>query len=418
MIVEERGATYGQVFAQPAFRALFVARGLGTAADSLRIFALSAYVFGRTGSPLLSAVAFGAGFLPQIVGGLLFGALPDRVRPRRLAVSGYLVSAAMALIIAVADLPAAASLALVALIACGTPVFAGGTGRLAAQLLTGDAYVLGRSILSVASSGAQLTGLAIGGALVAVAGPHRALLIAAGGNGLAAVIARFRLPDLPAGNGAAGSAVRDSLTGATAMWADRQLRNLLLANWLPPACVAGAEALLVPYAAGRSFGPGAGGVLLAALPAGMLAGNLIVGRWIRPRMRERVAPALVGLMGSPLMILLDRPPLVVTAGLLVLTGTGFAYSLGLQRRLLHATPRERQGQLFALLSTGLMALQGVGPLVFGAVAQIAGPGAAIAAAGACTVAGAMLAKPPIVDLCGSRRGRHPARMEPRDVRRP
>ena len=40
---------------------LFVARTIVVAADSLRIFALSVLVYSATGSPLLGALAFGAG---------------------------------------------------------------------------------------------------------------------------------------------------------------------------------------------------------------------------------------------------------------------------------------------------------------------------------------------------------------------
>jgi len=56
-----------------------------------------------------------------------------------------------------------------------------------------------------------------------------------------------------------------------------------------------------------------------------------------------------------------------------------------QRALLEAAPENRRGQLFALLSTGLMALQGIGPLVMGALAEVTSPVLAITAAGLATV---------------------------------
>ncbi|MFF5225463.1 MFS transporter [Dactylosporangium sp. NPDC000521] len=397
MTVVDRPATYREVFAEPSFRALFVARTLAIGANSLQIFALSVLVYAGTGSPLLSALAFGAGFLPQVVGGLLLGSLTDRLRPRPLIVAGYAVEALLAAALALLDLPVAASLSLVAVVACGTPVFAGSAARVIAEQLTGDAYVLGRSVSNMSSSAAQLLGLAGGGVAVAAAGPRHALLFAAACHVAAAVLVRFGLPAsisrgsiLPAagsrGDGRSrGGAVRDSLAGASALFGDRTVRRLLLAQWLPSAFAAGAEALLVAYAGRRGFPSGSGAVLMAAPAAGMLLGNFVAGRFLRPTLRERLSAPLLLLLGTPLIAVLAAPPLPVLAALLVVAGTGFAYGLGLQRAFLAAAPEDRRGQLFALLSTGMMALQGLSPLLLGTVAELTSPALAIASAGAATV---------------------------------
>jgi predicted MFS family arabinose efflux permease len=388
MTVADRPATYREVFAEPSFRALFVARTLAIGANAVQIFALSVLVYSRTGSPLLSALAFGAGFLPQFVGGLLLGALTDRLRPRPLIVVGYGVEAVLAAVLGLLDLPVAVSLTLVAVVACGTPVFAGAAARVIAERLTGDAYVLGRSVSNMSSSTAQLLGLAGGGIAVAAAGPHAALLGAAGCHVVAAVAVRLGLPAVArsAVRGPARSgAVRDSWSGAMALLSDATIRRLLLAQWLPSAFVAGAEALFVAYGAGRGFQPGAGAVLMGAPAVGMLLGNFVVGRFVRPVRRERLVRAFLVVLGAPLIVLLVAPPLPVVVGLLVVAGTGFAYGLGLQRAFLEAAPEDRRGQLFALLSTGLMALQGMGPLVLGALAELTSPVLAIAAAGLATV---------------------------------
>ncbi|GIF78359.1 MFS transporter [Asanoa siamensis] len=385
MTATQRPATYREVFAEPSFRALFAAQSLAVGAVSLQIYALSVLVYAATGSPLLSAVAFGAGFLPQFVGGLLLGSLPDRLPPRPLIVAGYLVEMTLAGVLALADLPVATSLALVALVAVGTPVFAGSALRVIADRLTGDAYVLGRSVSTMSSSAAQLLGLAAGGVAVAALGPRNALLVAAAGHLLAAVTVRFGLPAEAVTGARRGSAVRDSLTGARGLLTDRVLRRLLLAQWLPLCFVVGAEALLVSYAASRGFASGAGALLMAAPPAGMLLGNAVAGRLLRPAVRERHTGTLLFLLGAPLLGLAATPPLVVTAGLLVLSGAGFAYEVGLQRRFLAAAPDDRRGQVFALLATGVMVFQGTGPLLVGAAAQVTTPAVAIAAAGLATL---------------------------------
>jgi MFS family permease len=456
MTVAARPATYREVFAEPSFRTLFVARTSAISATSLQIFALSVLVYTTTESPLLSAVAFGAGFLPQFAGGLLLGSLTDRLRPRPLIVTGYAVEAVLSAVLGLADLPVGAALALVAAIACVTPVFAGAAAKVIAERLTGDAYVLGRAVSSMSSSFAQLLGLAGGGLAVAALGPRHALLLAAALFLLAAAIIQAFLPTPPGSAMPAvadaraeqdtaatsesrpsesrpsesrpsesrpsesrpseshleedrleesrpakgrpeenrANAVRDSWTGATAMLANPTIRRLLLAQWLPSALVVGAEALLIPYSADRGLPAGTGAVLMAGPAVGMLIGDFVVGRFVRPIWRERLSGPLVLLLGAPLLLLPAAPPLPVTVALLVLSGVGFAYSLGLQRAFLEAAPENRVGQLFALLSTGLMALQGVGPLLAGALAELTTPATAIACAGAATMLVAVTTRKP------------------------
>ncbi|MEW2625649.1 hypothetical protein [Streptomyces sp. NPDC048106] len=56
----------------------------------------------------------------------------------------------------------------------------------------------------------------------------------------------------------------------------------------------------VPYAA-QVGAPDEAGLLFAAVAAGMFAGNLIVGRLVRPAGRERLASPLALALGLPLL---------------------------------------------------------------------------------------------------------------------
>lgn len=378
-----RRTTYREVLADQRFRLLFVTRTVTITADSLRILTLSVLIFATTGSPLMGALTFGIGFLPQLAGSMLLGSLADRVRPRRLIAAGYLLEFAAAVAMALAHLPVVFILLLVAVVAFLTPVFQGASNRLVADTLTGDAYVLGRSLSSMSSSGAQLLGLAGGGIAVTFLGSRHALLLSAAAYLVASVAVRLRLPDLPApdkGLGS-GSLVRHSWSGNRALFANRRVRKLLLAQWLPSAFAASAESLVVPFAGRRGFPDGTAGFLLACLPVGMLVGNLVVGRFVLPATRERLVAVLVAVIGLPLAGFAFGPPWPVCAVLLLVTGTGFAYSLGLQRSFLDALPEASRGQAFGLLSSGMMTVQGVGPAVFGAAAEVVSVGAAISLAG-------------------------------------
>lgn len=95
-------------------------------------------------------------------------------------------------------------------------------------------------------------------------------------------------------------------------------------------------------------------------------------------------------MGTPSLTLALDLPYPSVAAAYVVTGTGSAYLLGLQRRFLEAVPAGLQGQGFALLNTVTMSIQGVGPLVFGVVAEFVPVGIAIALTGVGSVATTLL----------------------------
>ncbi|MFD5227163.1 MFS transporter [Streptomyces qaidamensis] len=386
-------ATYREVLAEPRFRLLFSTRAVAITAGSLRITTFSVLVFAATGSALLSALAFGIGFLPQLFGSLLLGSLADRLPPRALIAGGYALECAAALLLALVRMPIAASLGVVALVSLATPVFHGASSRLVAQSLEGDAYVLGRSLNNIAGAGAQLFGLALGGAVVAALGPRRALAVSAVLYLGCALAIRIRLPPLqpgefggtPGGAGGNSGAVRASLQGAGLLLRGRTVRRLMLAQWLPVALVAGAEGLIVAYAGERHFAPGWYAVLMGCLPLGMLVGDLLVGRLLRPPTRERLVVPLIALTGLPLVGFVTEPGVGVSSCLLLLSGLGYAYGLGLQRPFLDALPQDGQGQAFGLPGSGSMTLQGVGPVCLGAVAAGMGTGGAIAVAGGAAV---------------------------------
>ncbi len=388
--------TYRSVFASGQFRVLYGTSLLYGLGFTLEILALSVLVFTRTGSPLLAAVAFGIGFLPQVVGGALLVSLADRWPPRTVITTGLLVRAAPGLAIGLLpELPVAAMLGMVAAAAAVAPVFGAATAGLLPDLLDGDRYVLGRSIFGLTGSATQILGLGLGGVVLAVLAPRQLLLVAGSVLAAAAVAARLGLHHRPAGARTAEShgVLRASVTGNTSLLADARVRGLLLAQWLPAWFVTGAESLIVPYTASIGRPAGSAGVLLAALPVGMLVGDLVVGRCLRPAVRERLSLPLAAGMGLPLLVFALHPPLLVATGLLGLAGAGFGYQLGIQQAFLDSVPGSLRGQAFGLNTTGLMGGQGLSTPVAGAVAAVLGVGPAMAVAGAATLlaAGALRA---------------------------
>jgi predicted MFS family arabinose efflux permease len=346
------------------------------------MLAVSVLVLAATHSPLMAGLAFGIGFLPQIVGGMTLLALADRWKPRPAMVLGCVLEAASAAAIALVPMPSWAVLTLLAGVAVLTPVFSAAATGLVPSLLTGDRYVLGRSLLVMSSAGSQMAGLGIGGVALARLSPREALLVVVVLQLAAGLLTRLLLADRPARVGDRGrGTLAATWAGNRALLADRGIRGQLLAQTLPPALVTGAEGMVVAYAAQVHLPAGSAGPLLAAVPVGMGLGNLAVGRLATPAARERLTRPLLVVLGAPLLLFALRPSVVPAATLLLVAATGLAYELGIQRRFLDVVPVDARGQAFGLVGTVLMFGQGVGPVVFGALGSALTPALAITASG-------------------------------------
>lgn len=400
-------ATYRSLFAAGEFRVLLAGVVLFGAGFQMEILALSVLVYARTSSPLLSAVTFGIGFLPQLLGGALLTSLADRLPARRALVIGLLVRAAPGLAIGLAPaLPVWVMLVVVAAAALFAPLVTGASSGLLPDVVPGEHYVLARSVFGLAGSSTQLLGLAIGGAVLTVIPSQHLLLLSGGVLVLAALLTRAGLGDHapremspPAGPGPSAGptqsrtrsrwvrgTVQATLRGNLDLLADPTLRGLLLATWLPASLCTGAESLIVPYVGSLGDSASTASVLLAGLPTGMLVGDAIVGRLLDEGQRRRAALPLALLTGLPLLGFLFTPPLGVALPLLVVSGVGAGYALGLQQPFLDAVPVARRGLAFGLRGTGLMGGQGLTPPLVGAVAAATGVGAAMGLAGAVVLA--------------------------------
>ena len=189
--------------------------------------------------------------------------------------------------------------------------------------------------------------------------------------------------------------MRATVAGNVELLRDRTVRGLLLAQWLPAWLVAGAESLIVPYNGSLGRPASAAAPLLAAMPAGMLLGDLLVGRFCAPGTRTRLAFPLAAAMGVPLLALVFRPPLPLACLALLACGAGFAYQIGIQQAFLDSLPEGRRGQGFGLSTTGTMGGQGLTPALAGALAGAIGAAAAMAVAGAATALTALALRGPL-----------------------
>lgn len=377
--------TYREVLAEREFAALLAAQLVSMLGTVVSQVALSVLVYRRTGSPLLAALAFSVGWLPHLFVGTVLAGLADRVPVRRLLVACDLLSAVLVALLVVPGLPVLVLLLLVLLQGCVAPVFGAAKAATLPDLLPGDRYVLGRALTGLVGQTSQILGYALGGLLLAVVAPSTALLVDAASFLLSALVVRLGTRDRPARRpvdpAAPASLARDSLAGVRQLLADRRLRALLLLGWLPPMLGVIPESVAVPYSAASGGGAAGASLLLSAVAGGVIAGELVVARLLRPAERLRwMGPLALAIAAPPLAFVL-QPPLPVAAALLALSGLGWAYGLAQSQALLAALPDALRGRGLSLSGSGAMLTQALGFAVGGALAELLPPHRVVALGG-------------------------------------
>ncbi|HEU5156792.1 MAG TPA: MFS transporter [Streptosporangiaceae bacterium] len=379
----EEQATYREVFAIGEFRTLWLAQALSYIGDQLAQVALAVLVYHRTGSPLLTAVTYALTYLPPILGGPLLSGLADLFPRRTVMVVCDLLRAAIIALMAIASMPFAALCALVFLaVLLGAP-FTAARAALLPDVLPGDTYVAGSAINNITHQASQMLGFLAGGALVAVVGTRQALGLDAATFAASALILLVGLRRRPApdrGGRAGRSLWRQTRAGARLVFGDLTLRSLVSFAWLCGFYVL-PEGLAAPYAATFGGSAVAVGLLMSAMPIGTVIGAFLFSRFVRPSDRIRAMGGMSMLACAPLIGSALHPPLWAVVALWALSGVGSAYQIAANAAFVAAVPPSGRGQAFGLAQSGILAGQGLGILIGGALAQVLGPEPVVALAG-------------------------------------
>jgi predicted MFS family arabinose efflux permease len=387
MRMTSRGdASYAAALARPEFRAIFAASAMAITGTVVSAVVLAVLVFERTRSPLLSSLTFTLGFMPYVFAGTLLSGIVDRVPPRRLLASSILGSAGLTAAMALPRMPVA--LLLVLLVGTGTlgGIASATQGALVRSVVPEACYVPARSLIRIASQVAQVGGNPLGGLLLVAVSPSGAFLISSAALAAAASLARFGLGQYPVTGAPDGTALlRDSLHGLRHVFAYVPLRRLLLLGWLVPMFLVAPEALAAPYVAGQNGSPALVGWWLAALPTGLIAGDLL-GVWcLSPQRQRRLVGVAAAASFVPYLAFFATPPIAVALPLLAIAGMGSMYALGLDSLVRRSAPEHLFARTMAVNTAGLLSLEALGFALAGAAAGIAGPGPAIAGAGICGI---------------------------------
>ncbi|MEU4194379.1 hypothetical protein AB0E69_20955 [Kribbella sp. NPDC026611] len=373
--------TYRELFAVREFRVLFLNRCAVMISVAASGLALGTVVYDATGSAFLSALSMFGGPLVALVTSQFLLATSDLVRPRTalmLQMVGAFVSHAPQVI---PGLPWQFRFVLLAIPYVVNSMFSGTQWVIVRDIVPAESFVLARSALNLAVGAMQVVGYAAGGVALIWLTPTELFILAAVADLVCVVNIVAGIKDRPArggGGGGGGSVVRRTRAVNRRLLTSPVTRPLYLALWVPNGLIVGCEALFVPYAHSPAGGAvAAAGWLFAASAAGMMLGDLAIGRYVRSGLRDRLIEPLRLLLAVPYVALLLSPPSVVVAVLAFVASAGYAASLPLQDRLLHHTDEASSGQVMGLYGQGMMIWQAVGAGIAGVVAGVVAPARAM-----------------------------------------
>jgi predicted MFS family arabinose efflux permease len=366
----ESSQGYLGLFRHREFRALWTGSALGVAAATMASLGLGTLIYAQTGSPLLAAATMFGPSLVQLVGASTLMSAADTLHPRH-ALTVVSIATTVGLILQ-ATLPLAPWARLMVALAGAFVLSIGGGLRwgLLAEVLPFDQYALARSAMNISVGVMQVLGFAIGGSLLHLLGVEQVLWVAVALAALAAPITWTGVEDR--------RPRRPGRTGLAETWRGNRLlltvpstRPLLVALTIPNGLVAGCEALFVPYAGD------AAAALFVAAAAGMLIGDVLVGRVLNPERRRASARWLRWWLALPFLLFIFGPGRPVAALLAGCACLGYAATLAQQELLVELTPAHLSGQVLGAESAARATCQGLGALLGGAIAEVIQPGHAI-----------------------------------------
>ncbi|HWD83021.1 MAG TPA: hypothetical protein VG497_29175 [Kribbella sp.] len=355
--------SYRSLLRRREFAGLYVSFTLLVAAGTLSGFALATLVADRTSSPFLTAVSMYGATFATVLGALTLMSIADGRRPRRTLVVLQTVSLLGVAAQAVPALPLPARFGLLLVVGFFQSLGTGTRMGLLVEVVPHASYAPARSLMNITSGGTAIVGYAAGAVLLRYLDSSGVLVVATILTGLGLLVVAttvrehsIRLTPRPG--------LRQTWTTNAELFSRPGPRALLLNLWVPNGLVVGCVALFISYAPTRA------GVLLATGSAGMLLGDLTVGRLLTADQRRRSAFGLRLLLAAPYLVFALDPPIAVTATAVFAASAGYAATLPLQERLLELTPDAVRGQVQGVESAGRMTWQGIGAAIAGGLAQV------------------------------------------------
>ncbi len=379
-----------------SFRHLAISYAINELGDSFGVVALSVLVFELTGSALATTALFlGMGIVPALLTPVLVARL-ERPPPRFVLPSIYAGEAiafvalallaenfSLAAVVAIAAIDAALALTAKTIVRAVTAAMLEAEGELRA----------GNAVLNIAFTGSAAIGPAIAGGLVAAFGTQAALFIDAASFYVIAWIL-FTAGPLAQAEPEPGHLREQVRAGLDYVRDHVKLRRLIAAEAAALLFFSAVVPIEVVYAK-DALGAGAAGygILLTSWGGGMVLGSVLFATVRRTSLPAQllfstlaIAAGYLGMAAAPTLLL------ACAASALGGTGNGVQW-VAVISAVQELTSAQMQARVISVLESISAALPALGFLVGGLIADLQGPRATFAFAGAGVVAVVVVATP-------------------------
>jgi predicted MFS family arabinose efflux permease len=374
----------------PAFRRYFAGRVLSICGSTISPVAYAFAVLHIGGGTTGLGVVLAAAMVPQIVLLLVGGVIADRLPRARVLVASQAVAGIAQLGAAALVLGGRAQVWQLAVLAAvggaTTAFFTPAAQGVVPQIVAGEALREANALLRLVMNIAKVAGPAVGGVVVASAGPGWAIAWdGATFMASAAVLATLRVP---LERSTRSRFLKDLRVGWWEFWSRPWLWIMVVQGAVGVLCwLVGFQLLGPVYASQRLGGAASWGLIASGLAAGLLGGSAVALLW-RPRRVGPVVCAGIGSMALPLAAMASGAPWPLIAAAAAVTGVGLdvsivSWSTLMQQRI----PPDRLSRVTSYNTLGQILFVPVGYAVAGPVSEAAGVAVTlIACAGAIVVA--------------------------------
>ena len=370
----KRPATYRDVLASPEYRAVYGASALSWIGDATARAAVTALVFHSTGSAAVSAGAFALTYAPWLLGGSLLVSLAERYPHRTVMATCDVARLLIMAVIAIPMVPVPLVLVLVLAAAFFALPFDAARSATLPAVLSGERYVLGLALFSATSQPAQVIGYVLGSAL-SISEPRLAFALNAVTFAVSAAMVRFLLQRREPGlaQSQRTDLLHETGDGFKMVFGTPALRAIVLLVFGGVLFVAIPEGLGAAWAGQLTDRANQGwiqGMIMAAVPAGMILGSIVVTRLLSPDSLIRLMRPLAVAVPATLTLAVLNPSAPVVA---ILAGAcGFAMgALGpvANGQFVLRLPAEYRARAFGVVQAGVQLLQGFAVIATGLLAQ-------------------------------------------------
>jgi MFS family permease len=363
--------SYRELFRVREFRFLYGAQTLSLVGDQLAAVAVAVLVFDRTGSGLLTAVAYASAWLPGVLGGPLLASYADRFPRRTVMIVCDLARSVLVVVLVLPGLPLVVAIVMLYVLHLFGAPFSAARSALMVDVLEGESYILGNGLGNITFQLTQVAGFAIGGFAVAAISPYGVLIVDAATFAVSGLLVWSGVtPRLAAMTAERHSVLGDSWAGLRYVFADPWLRGCLVLVWLASAFAYAFEAIAYPYARALHHGASAAGLILTAPCVGYAVSAWLLTRVFAPRVRDRLLVPFAVLSTAALVPALFNPPLPILLPLLVGVGFGAAFAAPLNAIFARRVDPAFRGRAMGAAISGLLAAQGLGFLAAGEVTDM------------------------------------------------